>query len=288
MSKLHAILLLAFVNGLVFVKINIMSKSWAVFSLTWARILQYRTDVLLGTLGRSISFLFVIWIWSRIFSSGARSAGGYDFSKIVTYYLLALIIRNIAWPTIGDKVRHAIKYGELTPFLLRPYNPLSYFWFEHLSRQLFYILMVPITVVLIALFGWNYFSISATPLSWCLFAGFMIMAIANLFWFDLILSFASFWTTEGWAARRIGRLFVNFFAGAVVPLDLMSGTLKNVSLRSPFAMITFWPIKILQGEVATKDAFVLLIEAMLWALVLWMAAIWLWEKGLKRYEAIGI
>lgn len=264
-----------------------MNQTLAVFSVTWARILQYRADVFLSVIGRGFSFLFVIWLWGRIFSSGTKIAGVYDYRTMVGYYLMAIVVRNIVWPTIGDKVRHLIKYGELTPFLLRPYEPLKYFWLEHLSRQLYYALMTGIILLLIGIFGRSFISLHAPFYAWIFFILFLVVAIINLFWFDLVLGTIAFWTTDSWGISKIGKVVASFLTGEALPLDIFPLFLRGFAMHTPFAFATFWPIKILQSNISLAECSLLLLESVLWVGVFWGISSFVWRRGIRRFEAVG-
>jgi len=82
-------------------------------------------------------------------------------------------------------------------------------------------------------------------------------------------------------------LLIGFFAGELIPLDILPGFLKKVSLALPFQYTLYFPIKIYQGLVLPKEMILALVICLSWIITICVLISWLWQKGVKQYEAVG-
>ena len=77
------------------------------------------------------------------------------------------------------------------------------------------------------------------------------------------------------------------FSGEMMPLTLFPQVMYQTLLYSPFASLAFIPGGIYIGLFDTKSAAMLVLNQYAWAVVLWVLVIWVYGKGLRKFEAQG-
>jgi len=77
-------------------------------------------------------------------------------------------------------------------------------------------------------------------------------------------------------------------SGAIIPLEFFSDTFFKIITLLPFQLTLYFPIEILlnnQEPLVIRNGLLL---QLLWVLILGMFAIYLWEKGRKKYSGYNM
>ena len=82
-------------------------------------------------------------------------------------------------------------------------------------------------------------------------------------------------------------VFSEFFSGATFPLDILPLALQKVLYLLPFPYLIFFPIQVYLGKINGETLMGGLLVALFWVIILNFAMRWIWNKGLKVYQAFG-
>ena len=132
------------------------------------------------------------------------------------------------------------------------------------------------------------FWLPQNPATYLIFLAIIILAVLLYFFISFSLSIAAFWTEEVWATRWLfGIVFLEFFAGALFPIDVLPAALQRIIYLIPFPYLVFFPLKIWLEQVSLASAIQATFICLAWLLFFYWLASFLWRKGAKNYGAYG-
>lgn len=262
-----------------------MRKYWAVFKITWQNSLEYRVELLAHMIRGLIFLMVLIFIWRAIFSQ-VSNFGGYTLPSMITYLVMVRFIHFANRGNITRLVAREIKEGQLSTYLLKPISYLKFWFSSFWADRLFDAL----TRLLILLVFWiilpSFFAVG----SWrhaLLFLLFLPISLAFNFLLNIFLASFAFWVTDVRLFSTVVGLTTGFLAGELIPVDIMPGFLGSLGSFLPFQYSLYFPIKIYQGALSNWEIIRGILFALLWLGVTFLLLQYFWQKGLKRYEAIG-
>lgn len=244
--------------------------------------LQYRSDMVLWTLGEAAVPLISLAIWYTV----AKTSTNFAFtpSETVVYYVLIILVRILTDAWNGFFFSRQILNGELVQFLLRP---LSVFW-HHISENIMEkVLKLPIFFIILGLFIW--FAPSVRPLlagyapRLPLFALSALLAAGIAFVLDMILGSIAFWLEDATQLRRYKELIYEVSSGILIPLAALPVVARDIFNFLPFRYIVSAPIEILMGRIQPGDVSMIFVYQLVWLSGLIVLQVIVWRQGLKRY-----
>lgn len=232
-----------------------------------------------------ISLLVMYFIWSAVFK-GRTYFGNYTFSSMMTYMILVRFLHFVKRSNVGREMAEEIKEGKLSIYLLRPVSYLRWWLSSFLADRIFESVLRMLMLFAFLYFfpkifnfpGLNRFLTAIVFLAVSLFLNFLI---------NILIAVLAFFVTDVRLFRSTVLMIFDFFAGSLVPIDLMPKFMKNIGNFLPFQFWVYFPIKIYQGSLSNGEIFRGLILCFVWIFILFLAARYLWRKGVKNYEAIG-
>ncbi|HUW24416.1 MAG TPA: ABC-2 family transporter protein [Patescibacteria group bacterium] len=266
-------------------RIALMGKYWAIFKINWEKSFEYRADFI-GHLGMGIiTFIVMFFIWKAVFS-GRDNFNGYTFSSMMTYVLMTKFLHFTQRQNIGRQMAWEIKEGRMSLYLLKPTSYLkwwlsifladrSFEFFIRLGMIIIFFLLLPKIVVFSGLE------------QFVLFLSFLFFSLVINFLTNVFTASFAFWLTDVRLFRSAMFMIFNFFAGGLVPLDVMPPFLQKIGLALPFQYTTYFPIKLYLGQLEMWEAISGLITVLIWILGLFILMKFIWKRGLRRYEAVG-
>lgn len=266
-------------------RIALMAKYWAVFKVNWQKSFEYRADFL-GHLGMGIiTFVVMYFVWSAVFK-GREFFGGYTFSTMMTYVLMTKFLHFTQRHNIGRQMAYEIKEGRMSLYLLKPASYLRWWLSIFLADRSFeFIIRLGVIIVFFLLLPKVLIFSSLERL--VLFLGFLFFSLVINFLTNVFTASFAFWLTDVRLFRTAMFMIFDFFAGGLIPLDVMPPLLKSIGLVLPFQYTTYFPIKLYQGSIKGWLAIKGFGVVTLWIIFLSVLMRAIWKKGLKRYEAVG-
>lgn len=262
-----------------------MKKYWAVFKVNWQKSFEYRADFI-GHVGMGvISFAVLYFVWSAVFKS-RNLFGNYTFSSMMTYLAMTKFLHFTRRGNISRMIGEEIKEGKISIYLLKPISYIKWWFSIFLADRLFEFL---IRLVLLGVFFIILPKIIMMPKVVNLLQFMLFLSISLLVNYlnNLMIACVAFWITDVRLFRSTVQMMITFLAGELLPIDIMPPVVKKISLLLPFQFTTFFPIKIYQGALSSAEIFRGLSLSLVWILLISFLLKWLWQKGLKRYEAVG-
>lgn len=263
-----------------------MKKYWALFKANLSASLQYRGALFTWILVELVSLTSVTFLWLAVFRSNS-SVGNYDFTKMISYYLLAPIIGGFTSIFVSEHLPRKIKDGAISTDLMKPYSIAAAALINQFSIKLTQ-LTIKLPIYMIAsVFFISMFNIriqfGALPLA-LIICGFSYILH---FFIDLVLSYTAFWFDDVWSLGHLKTVMLLIFGGLSFPLDLVPQNMRGVFTILPFRFVYYFPIKVAQGNMPITTLLTELGQMLLWIGVFFVTSKVLWRQGLKKYGAYG-
>jgi ABC-2 type transport system permease protein len=248
-----------------------------------AETVAYRAEFLVWIL-TTTQPLIMLALWTSV----AREAPFQNFSSsdFVAYYLATLIVRQLTGNWVAWQMNEEMRSGTLSMRLLRPIHPFFAYAASHAAAIPFRsVIALPIALVLLASSG----SSSLTSDPWQVAAFVPSLLLAWLITFAILFAIGSlaFWMTQTMAIANGYFGVYNLFSGYMLPLALLPHPIAVIARYLPFRSMLSAPVELLTRPHTTHEIGMILAEQGMWAAITLVLAIAVWQRGLRRFEAVG-
>ena len=245
------------------------------------RFLEYKSDFAMGIFsfltGQTL-YLFFIWI---VFSN-IPNLVGWSLGEIVFLYGFSLIpkgIDHLLFDNLWTFANFTVKNGDFDKYLVRPVNTLFYVMAERVQIDALGELLMGIILIAGVL---PYLSIEIDIIKMFIF--FLVIPFSSLIYtgIKIITASISFWIKQS-GNITYSIYMVNDFAR--YPVKIYNNMLRTIiTYIIPFAFTAYYPVEfILTGEkLLFNIGFTIVIS-----IILMLMGIFLWNKGIKKYESAG-
>lgn len=263
-----------------------MSKYLAVFKICWEQGLVYRLNFVLWRVRSVLQLLLVYFIWWTVFQSSSE-AFGYTQSSILTYIMVAALIRAVILSSRAIDVSGQINEGSFSNFLVKPLSVIGYYFSQDLADKLLNITFVMLEIIALLV-------ILRPPLylqqNWDTLILFILATIlGTLLYFNIafIIGMLTFWMENAWAPIFLVGIILEGFGGGLFPIDIFPQTLANILLLLPFPYLIYFPAKIYLGTLPATEIIKGFVILSFWVGIGWYLMLRILQKGLKKYSAFG-
>lgn len=263
-----------------------MKKYIQIIQLTWAEMMEYRLNFLLWRVRFVMHQLVIYFLWWALFSS-RETFFDYTQSTILTYILLVGIVATFVTGTKAMGVGELITQGNLSNILIRPINFFSIYIAKDTGDKLLNLAFGIIEVILlvIVLRPQVFLQTNTVPLIFTALA--VCIGIIIYFCYAMMHGLLAFWLPDVWAPRFLSFVMMEFFTGALFPLDILPGPLLAIARMLPFQYFMYFPVKIYLGQLDLGQMIVGLSVGIAWAVVSWYCMGLVWRRGLRVYTSEG-
>lgn len=235
-------------------------------------------------LDRGLPIIIPLLAWMSVFDfTKMEILEGWSVREMGGYYLLALFIATLSNTELHRDLSEMVHRGTLDQWLVRP---LTFFQLSMgiiLARSL--ILLVPGIAILLI----GYWASPTLPVftPHALLTGMLVLPLGLLLFALLttVVGLVSFWTVHIHSTFALTMVILDFLGGMMLPLTLLPKFLRSLSDYLPLRFAIADPIAAMLRPGA--DLLPLLLGQLLWCLLLFLLAVLLWNRGVRRYEAAG-
>lgn len=266
-----------------------MKKYLHVVNIGIQNTLVYRVNFLFRSLFALIPLFATISLWRAIFAGkGGDVVAGYTLAQMISYYLIVTIVDALTAVTEDDwQIAADIKDGRISQFLLKPIDYLTYRLCLFGAGRLIYTAVAAVPVMLFIFYLRDFFVTPADATIWGWFALSIVMTAALQFLISYTLALLAFWLVEISTFIFIVFAFEYIAGGHLFPLDILPPIVANVLAFTPFPYQLFFPVSIYVGKVTGDALYRGLIIQALWVVFAYLAARWMWSRGVRKYSAVG-
>lgn len=247
--------------------------------------LAYRSTYFTGVFNYSIQIGAYFFLWEAIYA-GRRTLGGLTKEEMITYVIVAWVVRSFYFSNLDRRVAVDIRDGKIALELIRPYNyqmvKYARAFGEAVFRMLFFALPAGTVIYLIRPFGlppgWQNWLIFAAALA----GSFMINAQLSM-----IAGFFAFFTQSTSGIYRAKRVVMDLFSGLLLPISFYPDWAKNIIELFPFQAVSYMPNLIYLGKVTGAGALKVLALQLFWIALLGIVAVLFWRFAVKHVVVQG-
>lgn len=249
---------------------------------------MYRWNFLLRSLFGLFPLVGTVFIWGAIFEAKGGGINNFDYASVVYYFLLVLVLDSLITP--GDdewQVATDIRDGQMNSFLVKPMNYLVYRMALFVSNRLLYTVVTLPVVILVFVVFQHYLVWPSSWATWVLAIISVFLAASLQFLISYSVAMLAFWMLEISTVVFIIYSFEYFLSGHMFPLGFMPVAFQEVLKLLPFPYELYFPISIFMDKVHGAALWEGLLIQFCWVLIIAFGANTLWQRGLKRYQAVG-
>ncbi len=267
-----------------------MKKYWHVINIGIQNMLVYRVNFLFRAAFGLVPLMATILLWRTIYEGkvAGSSVAGYTLAQMISYYLLVTIVNALTAVNEDDwQVAADIKDGNISQFLLKPIDYLTYRLCLFGAGRLIYSAVAVVPVALFIYWQRQYFVLPPDAAAGGWFLVSLVMTGLLQFFLSYTMALLAFWVLEVATFIFILFAFEYIAGGHLFPLNILPPVLAQILNLTPFPYLLFFPVSIYLGQ-TTGDALVngLLIQAG-WLAIAYGLARWVWNRGIKKYSAVG-
>lgn len=226
--------------------------------------------------------LGAVWIifWNLLISK-ITALGHWEFPMLILltgFVYFNQAIHDIFWQTF--RIDRFIFTGQIETYMLRPVGTLYALTIGKLNIADILPAGIGLGIILYAVI--NYFEIMTIQFILAIIAG--LIGIAILQFIMVLIGSLGFWFGNVMSIRMIMR---SFKMAERYPMDLYTMSIRAFfTIVMPFIFIGTFPVLILTKYTLQETLFILGAEVLVflfWLLVL----MFVWKKGVRRYESVG-
>jgi ABC-2 type transport system permease protein len=169
---------------------------------------------------------------------------------------------------------------------LKPMDPIVHYMAIALgSRPLRAILLSPVAigaVLWVPNLNWK-----LEPANLLLFLASLVGAWMILFLMQYTIGLSGFWITRTIGVNDAWFFTYSLASGYLVPLDLFPPSVRAVLAYLPFRYTMWFPVELLTGRMGFVDGLQGIAMQWMWVAVIYGVCRLVWNRGLRRYSAVG-
>lgn len=239
--------------------------------------------ILVDTLG----VVVLPFIWLTILGDREMLLG-FSRSDIITYFLLVYIMNLVATSHISEYIHKDIMSGGMNAHLTKPLIPILSHFFSQYGYKAVSVCFGGAIFALLLFFFPEYISLPPTAAHAFWFLIFLVFAGLHSSAIQIIVGLATFWLGETNALMQLRHVLEKIFSGEFGPLSLFPILIQAIGAWLPFQYLFFVPIQIYLGKLSGDEILSALFGMLFWSMMYLFIIIFLWRRGVRRYEGVGI
>jgi ABC-2 type transport system permease protein len=266
-----------------------MKKYWSIFKISFQQEFVYKINFLMWRIRNIIQIFVTFFLWSTIFSDPQRVVFGYDREKIITYVFGVMIVKAFVLSSKAADVAGDVARGDLSNYLIKPLNYFKYWFTRDISAKTLNLFFASIEFFVFYLILKPEFFFQSDPLQLLAFLASLTLGLLIYFCLVFMVSSVPFWAPElGWGSHfLVTVVIVDFLSGSLFPIDVLPLTLQKILLLTPFPYLLYVPVQVYLGKNSGGSLLVGIAISLVWLAILWNAMKFVWNKGLRVYQAFG-
>lgn len=264
-----------------------MKKFLTIVKAFWQRALTYRFTVLAYRVGEIGEMLALILMWTAIYG-GQKIIGGLTLREMITYILIGNFFNAIIRNFLSNMIARDIREGGLSMFLIKPMSYFNYILSREIGRISLATMMSVLSSVIVIVFFTNTFIWNFDVAYFLVIVAMVILAFITELLISYLIGLIAFWTDEVDGIYATIDRMKKFFSGGYFPINLLPLIFVQVSFALPFAYSFFVPAQLYLKKLDLSVGLKGLLVQVVWILILYGITKIVWNRGLKRYEGVGI
>lgn len=247
--------------------------------------LAYRTSYFTGVFNYSIQIGAYFFLWDAVYAGG-RTIGGLNKEEMLTYVIVAWVVRSFYFSNLDRRVGIDIRDGKIALELIRPYSyqmaKYARSLGEAIFRLLFFALPAGALIYLIRPFG--------LPAGWVNGLIFLVSILGSFVIYaqiSMIAGFVVFFTKSTSGIYKAKRVIMDLFSGLLLPISFYPQWAIDIIRLFPFQTVSYLPNMIYLGKISGQAALEALGLQLFWMVLLGLIGLWFWRFAVKHVVIQG-
>lgn len=244
----------------------------------------YRSTFITGMLANFIQAVVLYYVWKSIFTY-QDVVNGYTWEIMKQYVFVAFLCNSVFSMGFEMSIAERIVKGDIILDLLKPlsYRGMLFFRMLGTAGLEFAATFALIGSVYLAVNGLRYLSGMRTVL----FLISLFLGMGVKFCIQYIFSLLCFYTDNSCGVTKAREILTNFFSGALIPLAMFPGVLRDVVNILPFQGIIYTPCCIFIGTFSARESMISILLQIVWIAVLGLLGTLLGKKAFGVISMYG-
>ena len=208
--------------------------------------LQNQLAYVWEAVGRSVFIVLILFVfvqlWTAVYENrGTAEIAGLSLSATIWYFLIAEMV-ELGKFRHDQRISEEVKDGSIAYALVRPYNYLTYHFFNGLGETVVKMVLIFALGLPIVLIYAGRPDVKVQHLPWVA----LIFALALVL--DFVMASAigllAFVTEDTFSFRLIYQKLIFILGGLLIPVDFLPQPLQQIARVLPFAQTTYAPAKL--------------------------------------------
>lgn len=248
-----------------------------------AETVAYRGEFLVWLLTTTLP-LVMLGLWTKVAQEAPFE--GYTAEAFVAYYLSNLIVRNLTGSWVAWQVSEEIRLGTMSMRLLRPLHPMFAFAASHIAAIPFRTAVcLPVAGVLLISSGAS--ALTTEPLQLALLLPSLMMSWMITFCVMFAIGSLAFFVTKAMALLNVYFGLFSLFSGYLLPIPLLPPAIRSIAEVLPFRFMLSAPIELMTRRLDGEQLALLLGGQVAWMIASIALSMWVFARGVRRFEAVG-
>lgn len=269
-----------------------MNKFLSIVSFSWQRVLTFRFTVFMYRFGEVIESLVLCFMWLAIYANagvdGAQLIKGFTIDEMVTYVFIGTIFINFTRSFASSTISRDIFDGTLSMSLVRPISYIRYVFYDRLGSTSFVILVGIIGQTIAMLFFMDHIIANTDYRYWLIIVPMLALAFMTEYFINTLVGFIAFWADDVDGLFSTLDRIRRFFSGGYFPLSILPAIVGTISMLLPFAYTFYVPTQLYLKKISLLEGVKGLGIQVVWVFVLYGIVKFVWYKGIRKYEGVGL
>lgn len=263
-----------------------MSKYWGIFKVAWQQYLIYRVNFILWRVRIIFQLLLVYFIWWAVFQSQSQLFG-YTTSSILTYILVAALLRALVLSTRVTDLIDSINSGSVVNFLIKPLGFIRYYLVRDTADKIFNIVFFAFEVTLLIFLLRPPIIIQTEIPTLALFFLAAAGSLIIYFCISFIISLTAFWIESSWGVLFLMSILLESLGGSLFPIDILPKQIFSALMLTPFPYLVYFPAKLYLGGMGYLEIISGFTVIFVWISVLILLTRMITNAGFRHFSAVG-
>ncbi len=266
-----------------------MKKYWQIFKISFEEEFAYKVNFIMWRIRNVFQIIITFFLWDTIFANPGTVIFGYDRAMILTYVFAIMIVRALVLSARAVDVSSDIGEGNLSNYLVKPVSYFKYWFTRDIASKILNLSFAVVEFTVLFLIFKPPFFLQTDIYTLLSFIIATAAAIAIYFFLLFIISAVPFWAPElGWGSQfLVIVVVVEFFSGSLFPIDILPVLAQKIIMATPFPYMIFFPVEVYLGKITGPALIQGFLISFVWVAILLFAMKFVWDRGLKSYQALG-
>lgn len=247
--------------------------------------LAYRSTYFTGIFNYTIQIGAYYFLWDAIYS-GRRNIGGFNKEEMITYVIVAWVVRSFYFSNLDRRVGVEIREGKIALELIRPYSyqmvKYARAFGEALFRMVFFAIPSGLFIYSLRPFGLPPNLFSASMFIVAILGSFVVNAQISI-----LFGFIVFFTKSTNGIYKAKRVIMDLFSGLLIPINFYPLWAKKIIAFFPFQTVSYMPNLIYLGKYTGIAVFKIFGIQLFWIIFLGILGHFMWKFAVKHVVIQG-